>query len=276
MNMAETFMLIMSVEFIEKWQTLIGSALGPFLAIMISVSGFLVKGKFKKISDRKESIRRAEIAFSQTLNHILTSVIQLEDFVERVRFIIGEVEKVTDPKTYALQETNFPPIISIYFDEDLPKMKFESYYLHNKILIIEYIVRWTNSTICQFRIDFEKLLEKNERMAEKMGHEAQRKSYIQNLKGYTEMVEVFVKSLKEDQTKSIVQAKVYNLRLMKRYLITIWKYEGVFLKYFRDRKEMEEYNGSLEAVDRINDLMKNDADSLLLEIRNRSSENVGL
>lgn len=124
MIMLEIIESIIQVEFIYKWQTLIGSALGPFLAIMLSVIVFFIKGELQKRKDRKESIRVAEIAFSQTFNHITSLIDEVEGFVERVKTIIGEIETITDPKQYALPETNYPPIINIHFDENLPKMKF--------------------------------------------------------------------------------------------------------------------------------------------------------
>jgi hypothetical protein len=124
-------------ELINNWQTLIGSFLGPFLAIILSAFGFLIKEKYQKRKDRKEAIRRAEISFAETLNHVFTSVEQLEFFIQRVKTIMSDIEGIDDEKIFSLNETNFPPTISIYFDDDIRKLKFKSYYLHNKILIIE-------------------------------------------------------------------------------------------------------------------------------------------
>ncbi|MFA6024239.1 MAG: hypothetical protein WC777_03420 [Candidatus Gracilibacteria bacterium] len=270
----ETLKLITSTEFIEKWQTLIGSALGPFLAIILSVIGFLVKGCLQKRSNRKEAIRRTEIAFSQTLSHLLVAVSQLEDFIARAKTIVEQVQVVTDPNFYAIQETNFPATIAIYFDEDLIKMRLKSYYVHNKILITDYLVRSANGNIKQFRYDFERLLDRNERMAtpERMRPPAQRTAFVENFGGFITMIETFVNSLKIENALSIAEAKVYNLKLMKNRLWTVWKYEGTTLKYFRDKKVMERYNGSMDAVDRINDLMKKEAEKLMQEAQNRIAQ----
>lgn len=108
-------------------------------------------------------------------------------------------------------------------------------------------------------------------LVEKMRPESHRQNYIQNLKGYIEMVENFLKSLKEENVQSILKTKAYNLKLMRRYSRTVRKYEGTSFKYFRNKIKMEKYNGSLEAVDRINDLMKPDTDKLLEKIRHRNS-----
>ncbi len=275
--MVEILKLITSPEFIEKWQTLIGSALGPFLAIILSAIGFLAKGWLQKKLARKEAIRRAEIAFSQTLSHINVAIMQLEHFVRMARSIVAEVSAITDPKFYALQETNFPATISIYFDDELIRMRFNSYYVHNKILITDYLVKSANGNIKQFRYDFERLLDRNERMAtpERMRPSDQRDAFVANLSGFLDMVEAFINGLKTKNTLSIAQAKVYNLKLMKTHLLDFkpvwnqWKYEGISMKYFRDRKAMEKYNGSMDAVDRISDLMKNEAEELIQEVENR-------
>lgn len=272
--MFESLNSILSEQFIDKWQTLIGSALGPFLAITLSVIGFFIKGKLQKRSERKEATRRAEIAFSQTLSHLLVAVSQLEDFIARAKTILEEVRAITDPNFYAIQETNFPATIAIYFDEQLIKMRLKSYYVHNKILITDYLIRSANGNIKQFRYDFERLLDRNERMAtpERMRPPAQRAAFIENFGGFITMIEIFVNSLKTENALSIAEAKVYNLKLMKNHLWTVWKYEGIALKYFRDKKAMEKYNGSMDAVDRINELMKVEAEKLMQEAQNRVAQ----
>lgn len=135
---------------------------------MVSVAGFFIKRLYEKREERKEAVRRAEISFAITLNQIYTTIGHLNAFVSRINSIINDVEKITNPELYSLHETNFPPIINIHFDDELLKMKFKSYYIHNKILIIESGVRWTNSTIQEIKCGFERLLKKNEAMAEKV------------------------------------------------------------------------------------------------------------
>jgi len=263
---------IFSSTFLFKWQTLAGSALGPFLAITLSVLGFYTKGKLQKFNDRKEAVRRAEISFAITINQILTTIGSLNDFVARTKKIINEIEAIKDPNHFSLIETNFPPIINIYFDKELLKMKFKSYYIHNKILIIDTGIRWTNSTIQEIKYSFQKILKRNEFMTERNTPEAQREMYIQNLKSFIEMVEQFLLSLNTQNVKSIVQAKVYNLMLMKKYYFTIWKYEGASLKYFKNTKEKEEYNGDISAVDRIDNLIEEEVNTMLTKANKRAAK----
>ncbi|MBU1033263.1 MAG: hypothetical protein ABII13_00100 [Patescibacteria group bacterium] len=257
-------------DFIYRWQTLIGSFLGPFLAVALTVVGFMLKGKYQRWKERKEAIRFAEISFAQTINHLMSSIIELEGFIERVTLQIKEITEVNDSIAYARQYTNYPPLADVYFDKDIIKMKFKSYYLHNKILIIDHAARLINSAMYQFGIDYEKLLKNNQILAEKMHPEPQRIAYVQNLNSYTNMVEGFLKAHKEKTIFYILQAKVYNLKLMNKHFRTLWKYEKSDLRYFRNKQKIKEYNLSLDAVKRIDDLMKEDTEKLFTEMKERA------
>lgn len=263
----------MNESFLHEWEVLIGSALGPFLAIILSLLAYFMKRVYEKWKDKREAIRRAEISFTQTINHILTSVEQLDYFVDRVKLIIEAIKNITDEKSYALNGTNFPPVINIHFDEELLKLKFKSYYLHNKILIIEYIVRWTNNTISQFREDFLGFLKKNEFVVTcGVPPKLQREGYVQNLEEFIKEVEKFIKTLKEKNVKTIVQAKVYNLKLMEKYLRTIWKYERGHFKYFKTKKKMLKYAKKLEMPDVIDNLIEKEVIGLINESEEKAKK----
>ncbi len=254
----------------ERWQTLIGSALGPFLSIILSAIGFYIEQKWKQQKEKKEAIRRAEISFSQTLTHINIAVTQLEEFINRVNAIIEELESSQDLDKYVIQGANFPATINIHFDQELIKMKFNSYYIHNKIIIAEYLIKTSNDSIKKFRYEFESLLEKIERMAtpERMTFKKHRETSISLFGGFIQMVKKTTNALKDDYTKSIVKAKVYNLKLMKSHLGTLWRYEGKY-KFFKNREKMKEYNGSMQAIDRIDRLMEEEAPKLVTEMSQR-------
>jgi hypothetical protein len=99
----------------------------------------------------------------------------------------------------------------------------------------------------------------------------QRAAYIHNFEGFIKMIQEFVGGLKKDSAHSIAQAKAYNLKLMQNQLLTIWKYEGISFKYFKNKKDIENYNGSMKAVDRINKLMEKDAIKIMREPQERIS-----
>ena len=251
-----------TISFIKDWQTLIGSFSGPFLAIILSALAFVVREKWQKIKERKEAIRRVEISLSYTLNDIFSLTEAFKGFFERVDSIIHELKEIPVQKV-ALIETNFPPIVDIHIDAELSKMKFRSYYLHNKILIIEYSTKWANNAIKQFREDFDKLIKKNEFLIiNKVSPEIQKKAYFDNLTGFISMVKKSIDSLNEKGVPAIAKAKVYNLKLMKKYRRTLWKFE-------RTKQDMINQSSSLDCVDRIDKLMEAEAAKLLGEVEKR-------
>ncbi|MCF7812176.1 hypothetical protein K9M59_01060 [Candidatus Gracilibacteria bacterium] len=260
------------IEFLEKWQTLVGAALGAFLAIISSLVVFAIKKRWEEKQERREALRRAEVCFSQSLNHVFNCEMQLEDFVQRVKKLIEEIESIDDENTRSLQIANYPPMIKIHFDETLTTMKFKSYYLHNKVLIIEQIVNWANSMINQFKFDFQKLLERNDMLADRNGARAQRMMHAQNLKGYIGMVELFLNSLKDSNTKSIIQAKVYNLKLREEYSKTLKEYEkipscwGKLINKIRGKKIKQ----SLDDLNRINELLEEEVQEVIRDTENRA------
>ncbi|MBN2086734.1 hypothetical protein JW758_00125 [Candidatus Peregrinibacteria bacterium] len=263
----------MSIELLHEWQTLIGSIIGPFLAITLSSTVLWYEYRTKKKKDQREAIRRAEIAFAQTLTHMNIAVTQLEEFIQRIHQVIAEVKTVKDPNQYSIHGANFPATIKIHFDEDLIKMKFKSYYVHNKLLITDFLVKTSNDTIGQFKYDFERLLDQNERIADPamMSPTNQRATFIENLGNYIKIIEKFTHALKTKYSKSIAKAKIYNLKLMKHHLYTLWKYEGKF-RYFKNREVMEKFNGSMDAVDRIDGLMEKEAVELMDEVQKRAEQ----
>lgn len=258
----------------KEWQTLIGVTFGTFLAIIVSILSFFIKNTIQKIYERKESIRRIEICLSQTLTDIITFTNQLNDFIQRAHLVARGVNRQDNLDEYKLDETNFPPIMNIYFDEELPRMKIASYYLHNKILITYHLVRWANGTINQFREDFEKILRKNELLVSlKAEPGEQRLSYYQNLTSYLQMVEKFLLSLQNEHFKSVVQTKVYNLKLMQNYYLTLWKFERTDFRYYKSIDDLKKSIKNLDILAKINLLIEDDVNAMVREIKDRIKKN---
>lgn len=185
--------------------------------------------------------------------------------MSRVNEIITRIEKITDDISYSLDETNFPPIINIQFDIELTKMKFKSYYLHNKIIGIEYVIRWANSTIAQFREDYQRLLRKNEFMitvslTKTIPSKTQRADYVRNLRGFISMMDKFINNLKNENIKSILQAKIYNLKLMDNFSSTKEKYENNI--------------ADITMVDSISSMLESEVQDMKAEIEKRVPESL--
>lgn len=149
-------------EFITKWQTLIGSALGPFLAVILSAIGFWIKSIMEGKKERKEFLRRIEIGITRSLDDIFKTRIKLQYFVSRLRTLIADIKKITDGKHFSLETINYPTIRDIYKDVDLANFKVKSYYLHNMLLWADAGIKETNETVISLKNDFAELQRKNE------------------------------------------------------------------------------------------------------------------
>lgn len=264
-------------EFIFRWQTLIWSALGPFFAIIISVLGFLIKWRIDRNNKRKDAINRAEISFTQAINNISTVTAQLKDFDERVQKTISTITTNTETNTIAINTTNFPATVKVYHDDELLKLQFGSYYLHNKILYIENQIKFANITIKGFKEGYRDILNnniefvhliRNEKNHKDIYAKQQRDAYIGNLQMFTKCVNDLINFLQDNIVKKLFEAKVYNLKLMKRYNRNKRKYEWTSFKYFKNKKEIDEYK-EVKSINRIDAAIKEDVDKEIKEYQSQ-------
>ena len=222
-------------------------------------------------SHKRETSRRAEIAFTQALNNIYDLLENLDQFCTNVRKIIKEVRKVSDSSTFVLDFTNFPAIPGIYLDKELMYRESGSLYLHNAILNINRIITQIDENTSHFRDEYARLLGNNREMAlsKLLTPEEHRKSYAKNLSRFIEMVEGSIDSTRTNNIKFIVKAKIYNLKLHEKLFRTILKYEGRSFKYFENRKAYIDYSVPTTVLDRINEVMEPEADRIIKILNTR-------
>jgi len=213
------------VGFIFKWQELIGAFLGVFLPLLIWFGSYFLKRTAEKKEKRKEAIQLTEIYITQSINHSLLLIIQMEAFLFRIEERITELAQIDDDLTYFSRITNFPPIADISFNDNLLKLRTGSSYLHNKIGSAEHIIGFTNAAIRKFDTDFANLISRNESKVLKYKPRQQRSEYIWDLKWYSGIVLVVISDLKNNGLQLLAEAKVYNLKLMKDYKHTKIYYE---------------------------------------------------
>lgn len=239
------------IDFFNKWQTMIGSALGPFLAVILSAIGFWIKAKLSAREELKESLRRITIGIARSINGLFTTQKQIRGVVKMINDLVSQIERVTDDHTYVLDKVNFPITGEIYRDADAGLAKVKSYYLHNKLLIIDSGLKDLNKVLQNLKEDFEALIRQNQMMAVLDKPPGQRRAYVQNLKGFTEMLSYYAEKGLPIMIKLMMQTSVYNEYLRKRYRRTIWKYESTRLKYFRNKMQQKSFGKTLASVDRI-------------------------
>ncbi len=271
------FEIASSTEFIFKWQTLIGSALGPFLAVILSAIGFWIKSTIKNKKERKESLRRIEISVTKSLNDAFTVCEQLKWFSQRIKNLIIESKSIVDNKIFFLNRINFPTTREIYRDIDMSIFKVKSYYLHNKLMWIDAGIKETNETILNLKKDFEDLIRQNEILIAVMRDNPnpllQREAYERNLESFSKAMDDYVSKSIKLGIEVMTQIKIYNEKLRKKYgFWFLWKQEGTKLKYFHNKTEQRTFARNLDSLDRIDNAIKKDVESLINKMEERAKK----
>lgn len=262
-------------EFISKWQTLIGSFLGPFLAVGISVIVFLIKSNRERKNERKEFLRRIEISMARSLNDTFTLREQLKWFSQRIRGLATESKSITDDRTFFLNRINFPTTREIYRDADMPNFKVKSYYLHNKLMWIEAGIKEMNETVFNLKNDFEDLIRQNEVLVAVMRNnpnpKMQRDAYERNLESFAKAIDEYVSKSIKQGIEIMMQVKIYNEKMRKKYGFWFWwKQEGTRFKYYRAKTQQKEFSRNLDSLERIDKVIQKEVESMIIKAEERS------
>ncbi|MBL8158465.1 hypothetical protein JNK62_02955 [bacterium] len=260
------------VNFMFKWQELVGAALGPFLAIMLAGIGYWIKSWIGSRAELREHLRQCEISTSRSINDLYDAREELKGFVERLNTVIASIRGTTNPSAYCLQDTNFAPLTDVFRDASLPAGKIRSYYLHNKILFLDAGLKNINSSIEKLRLEYDNLRKKNELMVTlKAPPLEQRETYAANLESFASLIGKFTQYV-DSGIRTIVQTKVYLSKQRQNKRWFIWKHEGRSFKFYLSRKSMDKFHRHLDAIDRIDEVLKTEVNALLKETERRAEE----
>ncbi len=256
-----------TISFFNQWQTLVGAAFGPFLAIVLSAIGFWVSSIYRSLKDKREAVRMTEVSITRTINDLYSTRKKLEDFVRRLRALAVEARAIHDDHTYFLASTNFPAAREVFFYLDLPNLKFGSPYLHNQLMFADAGIKESNSWLQEMKGNFSTLMENTKFMVTltpKPQPAAQRKSYADDLDAFASAIETFLGYIRIC-IEGATRIKVYNLKLMSKRVRTIWKHERWRFKYFKTSEELQRYRKWANLLDRVDKVIKNEVDKSLAE-----------
>lgn len=267
------------LDFVFHWKELIGAFGGSSLAILLSGIGFLIVRGIDKAQEHKENLRRIEVASTYSLNSILTMQEKLRFFVASLRQLAHDVQSITNPKEFALQTVNFPSLGSIYLDDELPKFRVNSYYLHNKILWVHAGTQDVNGVLNGLKDDFLRVIKLNETMIQLMGANpnppAQRASYAMNIGLFADGIQKFATTELNKGIKPLTQLKVYNDKLRQPYgigTLTRWKYEGGPFRFIYRKLGLEKIPKNLKNIDRIDAEIEGDVQKSFDEVAERARQ----
>lgn len=268
--MINFFTHILNEEFLNKWQTLIGAAAGPFLAIILSAIGFWIRSKYVAWKERKEAIRQTEVSIARSMNDMYRTKQELAYFIERIRSVVTVGQAITDDRTYFIEETNFPHFKEIFVDTTLPILKFKSYYIHNKLLINDTAITATNHILKGLKESYSKIIDNNKFLvALRQNPKEQRSTYTENLIGFADTLEKDVLTSITNGLEALMETKLYNLKLMKHPMFTVWKYEGKSFKFFKDKDDLKKRRGNLDMLDALDKLFEKEVKDALNKAEER-------
>ncbi len=267
-----------SIDALYKWQELVGAGLGPFLAIILSVIGFLIKSKLDQRAERREFLRRIEVEITSALNDVYNAREQLKYFVSMVKKLVSEIRTVTNPKQFSLERINFPALLEVHRNPEIRDFKVKSYYLHNKILFSDSAVKGINKILASLEVDFKELLKQNEFLIALMQNNPnppiQRQTYIENLEIFASAIEDYATKKLQGPIKMLIQVKIYNDHLRKPHgqgYLTWWRTESTKFKFFRTKTEQKKFARNLDSLDRIDTEIESEVQEALLEAETRAS-----
>lgn len=264
-------------NFIDKWQGLIGAALGAFLAVISSLITYAINSANDRRKERKEFLRQIEISMARSLNDTFTAREQLKWFSGRIKSLVAESKSITDDRTFFLNRINFPTTREIYRDIDMPKFKIKSYYLHNKLMWIDAGIKEMNETVSNLKKDFEDVIRQNEVLVAVMRNnpnpKMQRDAYERNLESFAEAIDKYVSKSIQQGIEIMTQVKIYNEKMRKRYGLWFWwKIEGTRFKYFRTKAKQKEFSRNLESLERIDKTIEAEVKSIIEKAEKRSGK----
>lgn len=244
-------------EFLYRWQVLVGSALGPFLAVTLSAIGFWLKWLFDKRNSRREGLRQVEVFLVRAFNDLYSTKKGLLSFAQQLEQIaIGASE--LRPEQFYMEERAFPILQDVFLSEDLSLTRFKSPYLHNQMNFIDAGLKYTNTATKDMKENFAILNRKNEFLISRNATpENQRFVYAGNLNAFAGSVRELIGFI-EKGVKMLTQARVYNSKLRKHRIIMRWWYEGRSFRYFANMDAFRKYTKYPDFFDRINEKIENE------------------
>lgn len=245
-----------------KYQTLIGAIVGVIGALFVAFIGFVLNHYYQKYKELRESMRLVEVNLALGMNDIYDTERHLNDFLERLNTITITPLRTANPTQYFLTETNFP-ILSVHLDTSLLHAKYNSYYVHNKVLIIVKNIQRLNENFVDMKVKYEAIAKKAEFLMQQGATPLnQQRDYLVNNENFALFVQDIIDQLQLAK-KIFAQAKIYNLKLINKERFTVWCLEGVRFKFFLNKKKVEEYRNTLDSLDRIDNIIASEVASVM-------------
>lgn len=246
------------INILYNWQTLAGSAIGIILPIMF----WYLKGLYEAKKEHKKNLIYLEKYLVNAINSTYDTRRTIEKFLNNQFQKLKKNIETRDDNCYSIDCAFFPFIGTDFIDYKILSINTKSGYLDNKMALVLRNLKDLTASIDDLRRQFTNTVDKNERMASKKLNSPS----VQN-DMYKKSLEEFEKELKRVMLDKNIKTAIHtlvssNIILLEFRKIGVrkWrrKFAGTFLKYFKNKKELNKFKESV--IDRIDEYFKEKID----------------
>lgn len=260
-----------AISWLERYQDLVGAALGALFAILLTFCYDRYKSSQEEESKHRETLRKIEISTARCLNEVATLRQEINSILDN---IVDASIKIKSEKAFfniELPHLNYPLTSSISWDYGLSLERSKSYYLHNVLLEIDYNMRSLNKVIDMSISDFAFINNIYHSKCASLGRgnadqqQAINLQYSNNLKSFAARMRNFTNERLPLFLRKLCRVNRYNDLLRQDFEQTVRQYEKELVTSLSmDIKESVSHVDHMKEIDKILDEMVHDEYAAIL------------
>lgn len=241
---------------------------------------YLIQDKHKSLKKRFNDYYSFYLHLGIFFERIIFNLSNIESFRKRLIHLIKSLEEEKSLVVYS----NFPTILELKeISEKVIGSPVNSIYLSNEYTSFCSFTSHFDKSISSIKEEFKYIIQKNDSDVKhhtssldgtdlQEAIKAIRFNTIEGLKGCLIMIDSLVDIIKAKRLYQFAAVKIYLEKVLdRRYRIlylsyTLWKFEGLSLKYFKDKSDIDKYNDYESIYKRIHHEFKNEIDDSVQEI----------
>lgn len=246
------------INILDDYQTLVGS----FFGIVLPVTFWYLKGLVETKKEHNKKLIYLKRYLVNVTEGVYDTRLTIEKFLKNQFQELKENVKMREDNCYSMDNAFFPFIGTDFIDYKVLSINIKSEYLDNKVALVLRNLKDLNASINDSRRQFTNTVDKNERMASRKFNlpSVQNDMYKKNLEKFEKMLndEMLNKNIKT--AIRTLMSLIIMLSEFRKMGMRKWrrKFAGTSFKYFKNKKELNEFKES--TLDRIDKYFKEKID----------------
>lgn len=139
------------IVFLDKWQQLIGAALGAGVPISVGLISLI----YRRHEEKKRNLALVEKSLVLSINSVLSAERTIKEFVDvSLPQTILNIDEKTESKNYSLDVSYFPTVYIHVLGEEIIKLNTGSGYIDERLLQLQMLSRELVTSIHDMRSQF--------------------------------------------------------------------------------------------------------------------------